>query len=192
MNLFLYDNGTNTLKINEYEILLIKEFKTLWTTERNKTESDLKGEYRLLAFKELTYIYLYLDWKSPYFQYLEQDKHEAALLDSGLSQSEFENEDFKAAFNKYSEIQESDRILSLIKTGHRTLLKTQVFLDNIDFNNDVDENGKPLYKPKDIIADIGAIAKMRNQLLELEIEHKKGLSGGSKFRAGAEPSYDDV
>ena len=33
LDLFLYDNVTCNLKINEYEILLIKEFAALWDIE---------------------------------------------------------------------------------------------------------------------------------------------------------------
>jgi hypothetical protein len=58
MNVFLYDNLNRQLELNEPEILLIKEFKAL--LDRDKTKHKDK------AFRELTYIYLALDWKSPY------------------------------------------------------------------------------------------------------------------------------
>ena len=67
----------------------------------------------------------------------------------------------------------------------------QVFFDSIDFNNDVDENGKPLYKPADVIKDISSIAKARNELLALEIEHKKEQQTKSALRGGYTPGYDD-
>lgn len=192
MDIFLYDNKSNSLIINEHTILLIKEFKKLWDPKRNKCKEDPKGELRLKAMKEFTYLYLALDWKSPYFQYLEQEKHQAAIEDSGLTETEVKDPDFIAAFEKYQEIQNSDRVLSLIKTGLRTLTKTQIFLDNIDFNNDVDDTGRPLFKPKDVIADIGSIAKMRSQLLELEVEHKKGLVASSKVRGDAEIGFGEM
>lgn len=128
-----------------------------------------------------------LDFKSPYFQYLEQDKHEAALADSGLDESDLKDPLFIAAYKKYQELQESDRLLSLIKTAYNTLYKTQVFLDSIDYISDVDMDGRPLYKPKDVIADIGSIGKMRAQLQELEVAHKKELAAtNNKVRGDAE------
>jgi len=133
-----------------------------------------------------------LDYKSPYFQYLEQEKHKAALEDAKLTEKEAKDPLFVAAFEKYQEIQNSDRVLSLIKTGLRTLTKTQIFLDGIDFNNDVDESGRPIYKPKDVIADIGSIAKMRDQLLELEVTHKKGLQAASKVRGDAVIGFGEM
>ncbi len=193
MQIFIFDNVSNTLKIDNYAILLIKEFKNLWDIERNKCETDKSGEQRQLAYKELTYIYLMLDFKSPYFQYTEQDKHIAALSDSGLNEAQLKDTLFINAYNKYQELLESDPILGLIKTAHRTLYKMQIFLDNIDFNEDVDETGRPLYKPKDIIADIGSIGKMRTQLQELEIEYKKNLqANNNKLKGDIEPGFGEV
>lgn len=61
--------------------------------------------------------------KSPYQQYLEQERHLAALEDSGLTDDEWNDPDFRAACRKYQEIKDSSRILSLIKTAYRTLEK---------------------------------------------------------------------
>lgn len=190
--IFVFDNAENKLRIDEYTILLIKEFKDLWDIERNKCAEDKKGTLRIKAFKEFTYIYLMLDYKSPYFTFLEQHKHEAALVDSGLTEADLNDPLFVKAINKYKELLDSDPILSLIKVAHNTLYKMQVFLDNIDFS-DTDEYGKPIYKPKEVLADIGGIGKMRKELQTLEIDYKKGLAAGDKkIRGDVELGYDEV
>lgn len=191
MNFFIFDNATNTLKIDEHSILLVKEFKDLWEVSRNKCKEDKSGKMRLKAMKELTYIYLVLDFKSPYFQYKERDKHIAALADSGLEEDDMKDEVFLAAFRKYKEIQESDPILSLIKTSYKTLFKLQIFLDSIDFEEDVDGDGRLLYKPKEIMDSIASIASMRTKLQELEITHKKNLAAANKVRGDSELGYRD-
>lgn len=133
-----------------------------------------------------------MDFKSPYFQYLEKDKHEAALDDSGLSEKDLTDETFLKAYHKYQEIRDADPILSLIQTAYKTLHKMQVFLDNIDFNMDVDADGRPLYKPKDVIADIKSISEIRKQLKELETMHKSDLAAsGDKVRGDAELGFLD-
>jgi hypothetical protein len=48
--IFLYDNSTGSLKLDLHEILLVKEFDTLWNTERNKCSEDKKGENYLSDF----------------------------------------------------------------------------------------------------------------------------------------------
>lgn len=192
MQFFIFNNADNTLQIDEYSILLVKEFKDLWDLARNKCKEDKTGKARLRAKKELTYIYLVLDYKSPYFQYKEGDKHTAALADSGLTEDMLKDETFLAAFHKYKEIQESDPILSLIKTAYNTLFKLQVFLDNIDFEEDKDNDGRLLYKPKEIFDSISSIATMRTKLQELEVMHKKNLAASSKVRGDVELGYRDA
>ena len=184
MQFFIFNNSENSLEVDEYSILLVKEFADLWDQGRNKCKEDKSGKLRLRAKKELVYIYLVLDFKSPYFQYKESEKHTAALADSGLTEDMLKDEIFLAAFRKYKEIQDSDPILSLIKTAQNTLFKLQVFLDNIDFEEDIDDEGRLLYKPKDIFDSIASISKMREQLQELEIKHKRNLSATSNRARG--------
>lgn len=190
MQIFIFDNATNSLRIDDYSILLVKEFAKLWEPERNKCKEDKKGELRLRAYKEFTYIYLVLDFKSPYFKYLERDKHEAALADSGLTEEDLKDEDFLAAFRKYKEIQEEDPILALIKTAYNTLYKMRVHLDSIDFS-DVDADGKPIYKAKDVIADLKSISIARTELAALEQLHKTGLAAQEKTRGDQTPGAFD-
>ena len=126
MQIFIFDNATNTLRIDDYSILLVNEFAKSWEPKRNICKEDKKGELRIRAYKEFTYIYLVLDFKSPYFKYLEKDKHEAALVDSGLTEEDLKDEDFLAAYHKYQEMQETDPILALIKTAYHTIYKMRV------------------------------------------------------------------
>ena len=187
MQFFIFNNSTNSLEIDEHSILLVKEFADLWDQGRNKCKEDKTGKLRLRAFKELTYIYLVLDFKSPYFQYKESEKHTAALADSGMTEDMLKDETFLAAFRKYKEIQDSDPILSLIKTSLNTLFKLQIWLDNIDFEDDIDDEGRLLYKPKEIFDSIAGIDRMRDQLLALEKKHKDGLKAeGNSVRGEVE------
>ena len=109
-----------------------------------------------------------------------------------MTENDLKDPLFIVAYQKYNDIQEADPILLLIKTGQRTLYKTRVFLDNIDFNEDVDETGRPLYKPKDVIADIASIAKMRLELQALEEQYKASLGQTSNVRGGVELGFDEV
>ena len=44
MKVFLFDNGTNSVIVNEPEVLLIKEFAALWTNERNRNGQTQSSE----------------------------------------------------------------------------------------------------------------------------------------------------
>jgi len=93
MNVFSFDSLNKSLEINEPEILLVREFKAL--LDRDKTKSKTR------VTRELTYMYLAIDWKSPYNQYTELERHEEAISDSGLSESEFNDPVFREACRKY-------------------------------------------------------------------------------------------
>lgn len=191
-DIFLYDNATGSLKLNTHEILLVKEFEALWDLDRNKCSEDPTGKKRLRVWKEFKYIWLFVDWKSPYQQYLEMEKHKAALDDSGLSEEEWDDQVFRAAVRKYIEIKDSSRILSLIKTAFRTLEKMRVSLDNIDLEERDPINNKPIWKAKDILADIGSIGTMADKLKELELNYKKDLlSNQKKARGDHEEGFMD-
>ena len=86
--LFVYNNADNKAEINE-DVLLIKEFKALASTERNKCKEDPTGTQLLRMQRELTYIYLMLSWKSPYADYEEQVRHKDVIEDAGLTEEEF-------------------------------------------------------------------------------------------------------
>ena len=79
MNVFNYNTLTKQLEINEPELLLVKEFKAL--IQRDKSVDKER------VTRELSYIYLAIDWKSPYSQYSEHERHDEAISDSGLSES---------------------------------------------------------------------------------------------------------
>lgn len=102
---FQYNQTLGKVELDETELLLIKEFRDLLDNNRNKSKTDPKGEHKERAFKELSYIYLAIDWNSPYHNYDEQDRHEAAIDDSGLTENEFNDSVFRTACRKYQEIQ---------------------------------------------------------------------------------------
>lgn len=191
-DIFLYNNSTGSLELNTHEILLVKEFEALWDIDRNKCKEDPTGKKRLRVWKEFKYIWLFADWKSPYQQYLEMEKHNAAIEDSGLTDEEWQDPTFRAAIRKYIEIKDSSRILSLIKTAHRTLEKMRIFLDNIDLDERDPMTNKPIWKGKDILDNIGSIGTMADRLHDLEEKYKKDLLENSKtLRGDREVAYDD-
>ena len=67
----------------------------------------------------------------------------------------------------------------------------RVSLDNVDFE-ERDNNQKPIFKPKDVLADIASIGTMADKLKELEISYRKGLiTTASKNRGDVEEGFDD-
>ena len=182
MNVFVYDNVNNRLEINEGEIFLITEFKNLLNKDQSKNKE--------LAFKELTYIYLALDWKSPYSQYTELERHEEALRDSGLTEEEFNNPVFREACRKYRALQESNlsvRMLNAAKLGAQQFIDYFTIIADL---NERDVNGKPVFDAKKHFETMSKMHDLHEELTSLENLVKKELTETSTLRAGAVEDFD--
>lgn len=176
MKMFVLNQLTKQIEINEPEILLIKEFATLYKRDKTKLKSKL--------MKELTYIYLAIDWNSPYRDYSANERHEESLSDSMLSQEEFDDPAFRAACRKYEALQNSNKsiqLLSAAKTAADKLI--EYFEDIVDLNERTD-TGTTIFKAKDVIAEMQNISKCHQTLKELEDIVKQDLQEGSTIRAG--------
>lgn len=173
MKFFLFNNATNEIVINEPEVLLVKEFADLWEPTRNKTKKDPKGEKRTRAFRELAYIWLMCDWASPYADYSEQERHEECLKDAGLTEKEWADPTFREAVRKYRDLQNASRSLKLIKSTQQVVDKIIDYFDTIDLQERDPVTSKPVYKVKDVMAEMNTIPQLVEDLKQLEILYKK-------------------
>ena len=149
IKVFQYDNVTGKVELNTPEILLIREFAALMDIKRNKCKEDPEGKYKLRAFREFTYIYLAIDWMSPYRDYYEQDRHQEALRDANITEEEFNNPEFRAACRKYRALQDETRSIKLLKAAQNVIDKFVDYFNNIDVEERDEQTGKPIYKTKE-------------------------------------------
>lgn len=182
MNVFVYDNVNNILEINEPEILLTREFKALMDKDKSKGKKQ--------AFKELTYIYLAIDWKSPYSQYTELERHEEALRDSGITEEEFNNPVFREACRKYRALQDSNKSIKMLNAAKTAVDKFIDYFDVIVDLNERDQNGKPVFTAKKVMEEVSNLNKVHQELVDLENAVKKELTEQSTLRAGAVEDFD--
>lgn len=187
--IFLYDNRLNRIELNVPEILLVREFAALWEEKRNITKEDKTGKFKTRAFREFTYIWLALDWLSPYADYSEQERHQEALKDSELTQKEFDAPEFRAACRKYRALQEETRSIKMLKAAQNTVDKFIDYFNNIDPEERDLQTGKPIFKVKDIMAEISSLSKVNDELKVLENQVKKEMVENSTLRAGATDGY---
>lgn len=189
MKFFLFDNSANDVQINTPEVLLIREFAALWEPSRNKTKEDPKGSKRTRAFREFTYIWLMCDWASPYSDYTEQERHEEAMKDAKLTEKEWTDPTFRAACRKYRELQNSSRSLKLIKAAQDVVDKITDYFETLDLQERDPVSGKPIFKTKDIMAELSNVSDVIEQLKTLEVLYKReqeqdnGLMGNIEIGA---------
>lgn len=184
-NFFMYNVNSGTLELNTPEILLVKEFEALIDKERNKCKEDPEGKYNLRAFREFKYIHLAINWQSPYADYPEQERHNEALKDAKITEQEWNNPEFRAACRKYRALQESNRSIKMLNAAQNTVDKFVDYFNNIDPEERDEQTGKPIYKVKDIMAEISSLSKVHEELKILEGQVKKEIEETSSIRAGA-------
>lgn len=187
--IFLYDNTNNRLELNTPEILLVREFGVLMENDRNKCKADPKGIQKLKAFREFQYIYLAIDWQSPYADYPEQERHQEALKDASLTEQEFNDPEFRAACRKYRALQESNRSIKLLHAAQNTVDKFADYFNNVNPEERDPNTGKPIYQVKNIMAEMSNISKVNEELSILEGQVKKQLLETSNIRGGAEDGF---
>lgn len=187
--IFLYDNVTNRLELNVPEILLVREFSALMDNTRNISEDDPKGDFKFRAFREFKYIWLAIDWQSIYSDFSEQERHQEALKDAQLTDEEFNNPEFRAACRKYRNIQEENRSIKMMKAAQNAVDKFTDYFNNIDPEERDPISGKPIFKVKDIMAEITTLSKVNSELKVLEGQVKKEMEVQSSLRGNATDGF---
>ena len=178
MNVFSYDSLNKQLEINEPEIFLVREFKAL--VDRNKER----------AFKELTYIFLALDYKSIYSQYTEYERHEEALSDSGITEEMFNDPLFREACRKYRNLQDSNKSIKLLNAARNAADQFVDYFETIIDLNERDQNGKPVFSAEKVMKEMAQLSKVHEQLVALEAQVKQELEVQSGTRANVDEGFD--
>lgn len=182
MKFLAYDRISGSVVLNEDAILLVKEVSVLLDVERNKSKVDKTGLKKERAFKELSYIFLFFDWESPYAKFAEHDRHEEAFRDSKLTKEEFNDPLFKDVCKKYSDLQNTSLEIRLLRAAMKAIEGQIYYLENIDLQERDPATGKPIFKSKDLIAEIKGCKDLIVSLQDLEAQVKKGLQTENTLR----------
>lgn len=189
-DIFVYNNQINRVELNTPEILLVKEFATLLKPERNKCKEDPSGLLGLRAFREFTYIWLAICWKSIYADYDEQERHQEALRDAEMTDEEFNNPEFRAACRKFKAIQESNKSIRLLHSANSMVDKFIDYFENADPMERDEQTGKPIYKVKDIQAEMKNLIDVHSTMVELENQVKKQVEAQTSLRGNVARDFD--
>jgi hypothetical protein len=179
----------NDLTINKPEVLLIPEFATLWNIDRNKCKEDKTGKERLLASKELKYIWLSQDFTSNYQEMSLMDRIQTSLDDSGLTAAQAGIPEMVAAINRYNQLQDT-KTIRLLKSAYLVIDKLEDFFKTVDLT-ERDDNNKLVHSSKDAIANLSNLGKVVEGLETLEYQVKKEKQAEKAIRGDASPGLYD-
>ena len=136
------------------------------------------NEFKSLKGQELGAVYFYADHRSPYAVYEDEQRAKKISQDLKVKFSP----KVKGAIDKYKELSETSAI-KLLKSARTSVTKLEKYFATINLNV-LDDNGKPIYHAKDLIANLANMGKVVNGLEELEAIVKKHEQKDNPNRGG--------
>jgi len=135
-------------------------------------------EFKTLKIDELSAVYFLADHRSPYIVYAEDERLEKVQESIKVAASP----KIKAAILKYKELSETSAI-KLLNAARESVVKLEKYFKEVDLTL-TDDNGRPIYHAKDLIANLANMGKVVSGLDELEELVKKQQAKDNPNRGG--------
>lgn len=181
MKLFELDNNYPILQA---ELLMVPEFKKIWSRDKSKSKDTAKTE--------LAYIYFMFDIKSPYLAYSDEEMEERICKDLFGKEAYKPDPDLMKAIEKFLEMAETPST-GLLKDARSAVSEVRKFLRTVDLS-ERNKMGMPIYKPKEVTSALGDLDKVVDNLQKIEERINKEDYGGGQARGstmGGPKEFDD-
>lgn len=143
------------------------------------------SEGKVVARKELAYVYHMIDPMSPYMDGFTEEEREEQLPDDLFPDEDWEpDQAVQDAMTWYEEVNltEKQRVL---RSAIRSIQELRNHLDTVDLD-ERDENGKPIWKPKDHIRVLKDMGSVIDGLEDIEEAVEREQAEDGAIRGGAE------
>ena len=134
--------------------------------------------FKGLQLNELAAVYYFTDHRSPYAVYPLEERREKIISDLEVKWSP----NLDTAIDKYKELTETAAI-KLLKSARSSVGKLEKYFEDIDLTL-VDDNGKPIFAAKDLVANLAKMGDVVQGLSKLEEIVKKDQQAVSLNRGG--------
>tara|TARA_R110001592_G_scaffold129419_3_gene341938 strand:+ start:8067 stop:8582 length:516 start_codon:yes stop_codon:yes gene_type:complete len=142
-------------------------------------------EFKGLSTSELAFVYFMVDHKSPFSIYeWEQRVSEVKNSIFGDKKKWTASKEVLAACDKYDKLIETSAV-RLLKAARTSIVKLEKYFRHIDLHL-MDDNGKPIFHAKDLIANLSNMGKVVDGLTRLEEIVKKEEQAANTNRGGIE------
>jgi acyl-CoA reductase-like NAD-dependent aldehyde dehydrogenase len=125
----------------------------------------------VLSIPELAYVFYMCDHTSPFAVYDEEKRKEEVIKSVFKETKKLKWSVINAACDKYKELTETSAV-KLLKSARASVTKLEKYFRNIDLAL-VDDNGKPIYSAKDLVANLSKMGDVIAGLSKLEDLVKK-------------------
>lgn len=166
------------------EIKLISELQVMNTLNYNKQDGDRDGRKKYRLLKELKFMYLVYSPKSPYKDYMEDERVIEAKIDCSLPKSWQVSSELKALIAKY-EKGVKNKITRSLKTVEKFLEKFEKHLEMIDLN-ERNQNLGLIHDPGKIMSTLKQLPDYLLTIQELERQARLDIITSPKSKGDHE------
>jgi hypothetical protein len=139
-------------------------------------------EFKELDTKELAYVFFMCDHTSPFAVYGVEQRHEEVKLSVYGKSKWTASSKVNAACDKYRKLKETSAV-KLLKAARHSIVKLERYFDTVDLTL-LDDNGKPIYHAKDLVANLSKMGDVVDGLIKLEDQVKKQEQVNTNARGG--------
>jgi hypothetical protein len=141
-------------------------------------------EFKNLKVEELAYVYFMMDHKSPFAVY-DREQRVKEVINSIFGEKKWKPSiKVVEGCDAYEKLLETSAV-KLLKAARTSIIKLQKYFEDIDLTI-TDDNGKPIYHAKDLIANLSNMGKVVDGLSRLEEIVKKEEQAANTNRGGIE------
>lgn len=142
-------------------------------------------EFKDLTLEELSFVYFMVDHRSPFSVYeWKQRSIEVKTSIFGEKKKWTPSPKVLGACDKYEQLIETSAV-RLLKAAKESIVKLEKYFRTIDLTM-MDDNGKPIFHAKDLIANLSNMGKVVDGLSRLEEIVKKEEQAANTNRGGVE------
>tara|TARA_R100000231_G_scaffold139316_1_gene120116 strand:+ start:406 stop:921 length:516 start_codon:yes stop_codon:yes gene_type:complete len=142
-------------------------------------------EFKNLSATELSFVYFMVDHRSPFSIY-DWDQRITEVKNSIFGEKKKWKPSAKvlAACDKYDKLIETSSV-RLLKAARNSIVKLEKYFQDIDLHL-MDDNGRPIFHAKDLMANLSNMGKVVDGLTKLEEIVRKEEQAANTNRGGIE------
>jgi hypothetical protein len=142
-------------------------------------------EFKNLSATELSFVYFMVDHRSPFSIY-DWDQRIIEVKNSIFGEKKKWKPSAKvlAACDKYDKLIETSSV-RLLKAARNSIVKLEKYFQDIDLHL-MDDNGRPIFHAKDLMANLSNMGKVVDGLTKLEEIVRKEEQAANTNRGGIE------
>jgi hypothetical protein len=181
MKLLIIDPDSQEIELNKEWLYLVPEFEVLLRRDKGSPR-DYRGDKKLKARKEITYIYFMEDFASSIRDWKADEKKAEALRCASLEEKDIDKEIVAAQlfFREYQ--RKCARALRTLDSLYMGMDALDKYFSEVDFEKK-DSLKRSVYTAKDYIDNVKNLPKMNaaikeyEKMVEQELKEQTGIRG---------------